>query len=124
MKLLMSQQTKDFVRFLGLVAILYLGNFGCTPSRRPAGSLLIALGFDTTFTFLARGHYSFGKMNWILVKVFFGSGYLVRIDKLPASVCSPALTPQAVSSCLLNQADTLLLPPRTRPTSNTTAEAL
>jgi hypothetical protein len=93
----MSQQTKDFVRFLGLVAILYLGKLGCTPSRRPAGSLLIALGFDTTFTFLARGHYSFGKMNWILVKVFFGSGYLVRIDKLPASYCSPALTPQAVS---------------------------
>ncbi|KAK3053688.1 hypothetical protein LTR09_005432 [Extremus antarcticus] len=53
----LKEMTKDFIRFLGLVAILYLG-------------------FDTTFTFLARGTYSFATMNWLLVKVFFGSGYL------------------------------------------------
>ena len=34
------------------------------------------IGFDTCFTFLARGSYSLAKMNWILVKVFFGSEYL------------------------------------------------
>ena len=50
-------QTKDFVKFLGLVAILYVG-------------------FNTTFAFLARGVYSVSKMNWILIKVFFGSSYL------------------------------------------------
>lgn len=34
------------------------------------------LGFSTCFSFLARGTYTFGKMNWILIKVFFGSSYL------------------------------------------------
>jgi len=51
-----SCQTKDFVKFLGLVAILYIG-------------------FDTTFAFLARGTFSVGHMNWILVKVFFVSSW-------------------------------------------------
>lgn len=50
-------QTKDFIRFLGLVLIMYAG-------------------FNTTFAFLARGSYSFQNINWILVKVFFGSSYL------------------------------------------------
>ncbi len=39
-------------------------------------------GFDTTFTFLARGTYSFATMNWLLVKVFFGSGYLGFVGSL------------------------------------------
>jgi hypothetical protein len=42
MKLLMSQQTKDFVRFLGLVAILYLGDWLHTlpeTSWQPADSV-------------------------------------------------------------------------------------
>lgn len=38
----LKQMTKDFIKFLGLVAILYVG-------------------FDTMFTFLARGTYSVGK---------------------------------------------------------------
>ncbi|KAK4574848.1 hypothetical protein LTR86_001690 [Recurvomyces mirabilis] len=53
----LKEMTKDFVKFLGLVAILYVG-------------------FNTTFAFLARGVYSVSKMNWILIKVFFGSSYL------------------------------------------------
>ncbi|KAK5121466.1 hypothetical protein LTR85_005299 [Meristemomyces frigidus] len=53
----LKEMTKDFIKFLGLVAILYIG-------------------FDTTFIFLARGTFSVGKMNWILIKVFFGSSYL------------------------------------------------
>ncbi|KAK6392834.1 hypothetical protein LTR65_002915 [Meristemomyces frigidus] len=53
----LKEMTKDFIKFLGLVAILYAG-------------------FDTTFIFLARGTFSVSKMNWILIKVFFGSSYL------------------------------------------------
>ncbi|EMC91951.1 hypothetical protein BAUCODRAFT_152304 [Baudoinia panamericana UAMH 10762] len=53
----LKEMTKDFIKFLGLVAILYVG-------------------FDTCFAFLARGTYSPLKMNWILIKVFFGSSYL------------------------------------------------
>lgn len=53
----LKQMTKDFVKFLGLVGILYLG-------------------FLTTFSLLARGYFSFREMSWILIKVFFGSSYL------------------------------------------------
>ncbi|KAK5132413.1 hypothetical protein LTR08_009096 [Meristemomyces frigidus] len=53
----LKEMTKDFARFLGLVVILYVG-------------------FDTTFVFLARGTFSVREMNWILIKVFFGSSYL------------------------------------------------
>ena len=53
----LKEMTKDFVRFLGLVIILYAG-------------------FDTTFIFLARGTFSVRQMNWVLIKVFFGSSYL------------------------------------------------
>ncbi|KAK5165097.1 uncharacterized protein LTR77_009194 [Saxophila tyrrhenica] len=76
----LKEMTKDFMRFIGLVAILYLG-------------------FDTTFTFLARGTYSFAKMNWLLVKVFFGSGYLDVADQI-----SPILGPplMLVFVCLTN----------------------
>lgn len=57
MNLLTSQQTKDFIKFIGLVAILYFG-------------------FLTTFCLLARDQFSASKMSWILIKVFFGSSYL------------------------------------------------
>ncbi|TKA62017.1 hypothetical protein B0A55_10288 [Friedmanniomyces simplex] len=53
----LKEMTKDFIKFLSLVAILYIG-------------------FDTTFVFLARGTMSAGKINWILIQVFFGSSYL------------------------------------------------
>ena len=78
----LKQMTKDFVKFLSLVAILYIG-------------------FDTTFTFLARGTYTFRDMNWILVKVFFGSGYL-GFDI--ADQISPILGPplMLVFVCLTN----------------------
>ncbi|RDI80559.1 hypothetical protein Vi05172_g9473 [Venturia inaequalis] len=52
-----TAQTKDFIKFLSLVAILYLG-------------------FLTTFTLLARDNFTLREMSWILVKVFFGSSYL------------------------------------------------
>ncbi|TKA76639.1 hypothetical protein B0A55_04934 [Friedmanniomyces simplex] len=53
----LKEMTKDFIKFLSFVAILYIG-------------------FDTTFVFLARGTMSAGKINWILILVFFGSSYL------------------------------------------------
>jgi len=53
----LKEMTKDFVKFLSLVVILYLG-------------------FLTTFSLLARGHFTFRQMSWILIKVFFGSSYL------------------------------------------------
>ncbi|KAF1955707.1 hypothetical protein CC80DRAFT_548783 [Byssothecium circinans] len=53
----LKEMTKDFVKFLSLVVILYLG-------------------FLTTFVLLAKGTYTPREMSWILVKVFFGSSYL------------------------------------------------
>lgn len=53
----LRDMTKDFLKFLSLVVILYLG-------------------FLTTFSLLARDRFTFRKMSWILVKVFFGSSYL------------------------------------------------
>ncbi|EUC30056.1 hypothetical protein COCCADRAFT_104890 [Bipolaris zeicola 26-R-13] len=54
----LKEMTKDFVKFLSLVVILYLG-------------------FLTTFVLLARdSRFNAKQMCWILVKVFFGSSYL------------------------------------------------
>ncbi|KAF2203191.1 hypothetical protein GQ43DRAFT_470203 [Delitschia confertaspora ATCC 74209] len=53
----LREMTKDFIKFLSLVVILYLG-------------------FLTTFTLLARDQFTPREMSWILVKVFFGSSYL------------------------------------------------
>lgn len=49
--------TKDFVKFLAVVLILYLG-------------------FLTTFAMLARDTFSVRHISWILVYVFFGSSYM------------------------------------------------
>ncbi|KAF2753839.1 hypothetical protein EJ05DRAFT_479865 [Pseudovirgaria hyperparasitica] len=53
----LKEMTKDFVKFLSVVIILYLG-------------------FLTAFTMLARGVFTTKEMSWILIKVFFGSSYL------------------------------------------------
>jgi hypothetical protein len=53
----LKEMTKDFIKFLSIVIILYIG-------------------FLTTFTLLARDSFSLDEMFWILVKVFFGSSYL------------------------------------------------
>ncbi|KAF3003640.1 hypothetical protein E8E13_007883 [Curvularia kusanoi] len=53
----LKEMTKDFVKFLSLVLILYLG-------------------FLTTFVMLARDKFKPQEMSWILIKVFFGSSYL------------------------------------------------
>ncbi|KAF2458897.1 hypothetical protein BDY21DRAFT_339188 [Lineolata rhizophorae] len=53
----LKEMTKDFLKFLSLVIILYLG-------------------FLTTFTLLARDQFTLREMSWVLVKVFFGSSYL------------------------------------------------
>ncbi|ATZ56042.1 hypothetical protein BCIN_12g05800 [Botrytis cinerea B05.10] len=47
----------DFLKFMLVVLILYLG-------------------FLTTFTLLARDSFTLGEMSWVLIKVFFGSSYL------------------------------------------------
>ncbi|EOA86871.1 uncharacterized protein SETTUDRAFT_163003 [Exserohilum turcica Et28A] len=54
----LKEMTKDFVKFLSLVIILYLG-------------------FLTTFVLLARdSRFNAREMSWVLIKVFFGSSYL------------------------------------------------
>lgn len=59
----LRDMTKDFLKFLSLVVILYLG-------------------FLTTFSLLARDHFTFQQMSWILVKVFFGSSYLGFVSEI------------------------------------------
>ena len=53
----LKEMTKDFLKFLAIVIILYLG-------------------FLTTFAMLARDTFSPSHISWILVYVFFGSSYL------------------------------------------------
>lgn len=53
----LKEMTKDFIKFMAVVAILYLG-------------------FLTTFSMLARDHFTLKEISWILIKVFFGSSYL------------------------------------------------
>ncbi|KAF7923442.1 uncharacterized protein EAE97_010880 [Botrytis byssoidea] len=53
----LKAMAKDFVKFMVIVLILYLG-------------------FLTTFTLLARDSFTLGEMSWVLLKVFFGSSYL------------------------------------------------
>ncbi|XMA18137.1 hypothetical protein WAI453_010928 [Rhynchosporium graminicola] len=53
----LKEMAKDFVKFMVVVVVLYIG-------------------FLTTFTLLARDTFSLSEMSWILVKVFFGSSYL------------------------------------------------
>ncbi|KAI9846549.1 MAG: hypothetical protein M1838_001245 [Thelocarpon superellum] len=53
----LKEMTKDFVKFLSIVVILYIG-------------------FLTTFSMLARDRFSLSEMSWILIQVFFGSSYL------------------------------------------------
>jgi hypothetical protein len=38
-------------------------------------------GFLTTFTLLARDHFTLADMIWILIKVFFGSSYLGFVSR-------------------------------------------
>ncbi|KAF2838889.1 hypothetical protein M501DRAFT_1011617 [Patellaria atrata CBS 101060] len=53
----LNEMAKDFVRFIALVIIPYLG-------------------FLTTFAMLARGRYTVGEMSWLLVQIFFGSAFV------------------------------------------------
>ncbi|KAF2148942.1 hypothetical protein K461DRAFT_232254 [Myriangium duriaei CBS 260.36] len=78
----LRDMTKDFLKFLSLVIILYLG-------------------FLTTFSLLGRDHFTFRQMSWILIKVFFGSSYL-GFDV--ASEISPVLGPPLmfVFICMTN----------------------
>jgi hypothetical protein len=66
----LKEMAKDFIKFMVVVAILYLG-------------------FLTTFALLARGSFTLPEMSWILIKVFFGSSALgfVRYPKKPVKVC-------------------------------------
>ncbi|KAK9325578.1 hypothetical protein V1517DRAFT_313714 [Lipomyces orientalis] len=52
----LKQMTKDFLKVLVLITILYLG-------------------FLTTFSFLGREHFSVNGMAWLLIRVFFGAPY-------------------------------------------------
>lgn len=50
----LKELTKDFVKFLSLISIIYLG-------------------FFTTFSFLGRDTFTIKEMSWLLIKVFFGA---------------------------------------------------
>ena len=72
----LKEMTKDFIKFLGLIANLYIGESIPICQGTLDLELIFVTGFNTTFAFLARGTYSFSQMSWILIKVFFGSSYL------------------------------------------------
>lgn len=63
--------TVEFFKFLVIIAIIYVG-------------------FLTTFSFLGRQTFSFEKMSWLLIRVFFGSSY-AGFDAAPE--ISPAFGP-------------------------------
>jgi hypothetical protein len=80
--------TMDFVKFMVVVAILYIGS-----SNRNTSLLKAAdnrKGFLTTFTLLARDNFSLAEMSWILIKVFFGSSYLGFVSRILNSIKSGA----------------------------------
>ncbi|KAK9353824.1 hypothetical protein V1523DRAFT_409988 [Lipomyces doorenjongii] len=52
----LKQMTKDFLKVLVLIVILYVG-------------------FLTTFSFLGRDHFTVNGMAWLLIRVFFGAPY-------------------------------------------------
>ncbi|KAK9446457.1 uncharacterized protein V1518DRAFT_424008 [Limtongia smithiae] len=67
----LKQMTKDFLKFLVLIVILYVG-------------------FLTTFSFLGRDQFTVNQMAWLLIRVFFGAPY----DGLDAaSLISPIFGP-------------------------------
>ncbi|KAK9454321.1 hypothetical protein V1511DRAFT_460364 [Dipodascopsis uninucleata] len=67
----LKQMTKDFMKFLVIIVILYFG-------------------FLTTFSFLGRDHFAVNQMAWLLIRVFFGAPY----DGLDAaSEISPVFGP-------------------------------
>ena len=65
-------QTKDFLRFLGVVVILYIGVSATRASFPPTRADLGHQGFLTTFTLLARDHFTLSEMSWLLIQVFLG----------------------------------------------------
>ncbi|KZF19398.1 hypothetical protein L228DRAFT_263732 [Xylona heveae TC161] len=78
----LKQMTKDFLKFLSLVVILYLG-------------------FFTTFTLLARDQFTLREMSWVLIKVFFGSSYLgFDVAKKISPILGPAL--MLIFVCMTN----------------------
>lgn len=66
---------KDFVKFMVVVAVLYIGEGNLMEHSMTSGTDMIQ-GFLTTFTLLARENFTLAEMSWILIKVFFGSSYL------------------------------------------------
>ena len=78
----LKEMTRDFLKFLAIVLILYLG-------------------FLTTFAMLARDQFTPAHISWILVYVFFGSSYL-GFDV--AQKISPVLGPplMIVFVCITN----------------------
>ncbi|KAI9752851.1 MAG: exocyst complex component exo84 [Chaenotheca gracillima] len=78
----LKQMTKDFVKFLSLVIILYLG-------------------FFTTFALLARDSFTLSEVSWLLIKVFFGSSYM-GFDEM--NKISPVLGPplMIIFVCMTN----------------------
>ncbi len=67
------QQTKDFLKFLGIVTILFVGMCGGDGIFLPHPlTLVMRQGFLTTFTMLARDSFTASQILWMMINVFFG----------------------------------------------------
>lgn len=69
----LKEMAKDFVKFMTVVLILYLG-------------------FLTTFILLARDTFTLREMSWILLKVFFGASFIGFVSCLKAVATRALLT--------------------------------
>lgn len=94
--------TKDFVKFLALVFVLYLGQF-LLSILTYHDNQTDKTGFNTTFGFLARGTFTFREMSWILIKVFFGSSYLGFVRAVIVCLISHASLTLFTHRMLLNR---------------------
>lgn len=83
----LKEMTKDFIKFMAVVAILYAG-------------------FLTTFTLLARDNFTLSEMSWMLIKVFFGSSYIGFDNMHLVSACR-----RGCASRLTSQISNYLGPP-------------
>ncbi|KUI54569.1 Calcium channel YVC1 [Cytospora mali] len=79
----LKEMGKQFIRFLGFTLIIYLG-------------------FFSTFILLARGHFPLGQLSITVLKVFFGAG-VVGFDIAPQVSPYLGLPVMIIFVCLTNQ---------------------
>ena len=69
----LKEMAKDFVKFMTVVLVLYLG-------------------FLTTFILLARDTFTLREMSWILLKVFFGASFIGFVSQITHHIPLSLLT--------------------------------